>query len=162
MPPRHRAGWSYKRIEVLKKLWQDGATASDIASALGGGVTRSAVLGKIHHLGLKRPRAPPACLPKPEVVTTSTSPVGGVPEPSTPLPSDPFTTQAPLMLSLMELSGATCRWPVGSGDPQRFCGHPVGDGVYCAEHAQASRPKVATKLSRHSARELERSLRRFI
>src|SRR3954469_12551363 len=44
-------GWTDERVETLKKLWLDGLSASQIAKQLGG-VTRNAVIGKVHRLGL--------------------------------------------------------------------------------------------------------------
>ena len=76
--------WTEERIERLKKMWHDGATASQIADELGG-VSRNAVIGKAHRLGLEqRPSpvkpgeekeakkgpaaaAPPKAAPKPQV-----------------------------------------------------------------------------------------------
>src|SRR3954466_12453637 len=58
--------WSEDRVEQLKTLWTEGLSASQIARALGG-VTRNAVIGKVHRLGLagragpsrsERPRRP--------------------------------------------------------------------------------------------------------
>jgi len=43
--------WTEQRIEVLRKLWGQGQTASQIAAILGG-ITRNAVIGKAHRLGL--------------------------------------------------------------------------------------------------------------
>ncbi|MEM9348776.1 MAG: GcrA family cell cycle regulator [Pseudomonadota bacterium] len=43
--------WTEERVELLKKLWGDGQSASQIAKELGG-VTRNAVIGKVHRLGL--------------------------------------------------------------------------------------------------------------
>ncbi len=43
--------WTDDRVETLKQLWGDGMSASQIAKALGG-VTRNAVIGKVHRLGL--------------------------------------------------------------------------------------------------------------
>ena len=43
--------WTDERVEVLKKLWIEGKSASFIAKKLGG-VTRNAVIGKVHRLGL--------------------------------------------------------------------------------------------------------------
>ena len=43
--------WTYERIEKLKQLWDEGLTASRIAAELGE-VTRNAVIGKAHRLGL--------------------------------------------------------------------------------------------------------------
>ncbi|MEO1105769.1 MAG: GcrA family cell cycle regulator [Pseudomonadota bacterium] len=44
--------WTDERIETLRKLWAEGHSASQIADTLGGGVSRNAVIGKIHRLGL--------------------------------------------------------------------------------------------------------------
>jgi len=43
--------WSDERVEKLKKMWSEGQSASQIAKELGG-VTRNAVIGKVHRLGL--------------------------------------------------------------------------------------------------------------
>jgi len=43
--------WSDDRVELLKRLWGEGQSASQIAKELGG-VTRNAVIGKVHRLGL--------------------------------------------------------------------------------------------------------------
>ena len=44
--------WDEPRTELLKRLWVAGETARTIAERLGGGVTRNAVIGKAHRLGL--------------------------------------------------------------------------------------------------------------
>jgi len=49
--------WTEERIERLKKMWTDGATASQIADELGG-VSRNAVIGKAHRLGLEQRPSP--------------------------------------------------------------------------------------------------------
>src|SRR5665213_3612467 len=56
-------GWTDERVEMLKKLWLDGHSASQIAKQLGG-VTRNAVIGKVHRLGLSG-RATPSSPPRP-------------------------------------------------------------------------------------------------
>ncbi len=43
--------WTEERVETLKKMWAEGQSASQIAKELGG-VTRNAVIGKVHRLGL--------------------------------------------------------------------------------------------------------------
>src|SRR5690606_16642364 len=43
--------WTDERVELLKKLWAEGLSASQVAKQLGG-VTRNAVIGKVHRLGL--------------------------------------------------------------------------------------------------------------
>jgi GcrA cell cycle regulator len=51
--------WSDDRVEQLKKLWESGLSASQIAAELGN-VTRNAVIGKVHRLGLSgRAKSPP-------------------------------------------------------------------------------------------------------
>ncbi|MBU2127066.1 MAG: GcrA family cell cycle regulator, partial [Alphaproteobacteria bacterium] len=52
------AGWTEDRVGALKKLWLEGQSASQIAKQLGGGVTRNAVIGKVHRLGLSGRAAP--------------------------------------------------------------------------------------------------------
>ena len=67
------AGWTDERVELLKKLWMEGLSASQIAAELGEGVTRNAVIGKVHRLKLSArakptnatPRARPAARPAP-------------------------------------------------------------------------------------------------
>jgi GcrA cell cycle regulator len=49
--------WTEERIERLRKMWHDGATASQIADELGG-VSRNAVIGKAHRLGLEARPSP--------------------------------------------------------------------------------------------------------
>src|SRR6188472_4056434 len=43
--------WTDERVETLKSMWSEGKSASQIAKELGG-VTRNAVIGKVHRLGL--------------------------------------------------------------------------------------------------------------
>jgi GcrA cell cycle regulator len=52
-----RMSWTDERIETLTKMWEGGATASQIADELGG-VSRNAVIGKAHRLGLKSRPSP--------------------------------------------------------------------------------------------------------
>ena len=49
--------WTEERIERLKAMWTEGATASEIADELGG-VSRNAVIGKAHRLGLEARPSP--------------------------------------------------------------------------------------------------------
>lgn len=64
------SAWTDDRIGRLKKLWLEGQTAEQIARDLANGITRSAVLGKVHRMGLSagrsgRPPKRPAVGPKP-------------------------------------------------------------------------------------------------
>lgn len=51
--------WTDERVETLKKMWGEGQSASQIAKELGG-VTRNAVIGKVHRLGLSNRAGSPA------------------------------------------------------------------------------------------------------
>jgi GcrA cell cycle regulator len=52
----HAAGWTDARIERLTVLWKEGLSASQIVAELGGGLTRCAVIGKVHRLKLPKRR----------------------------------------------------------------------------------------------------------
>src|SRR5437660_1693468 len=57
--------WTDERVETLKKLWTEGLSASQIAAELGG-ITRNAVIGKVHRLGLSgRAKSPSSAAPRP-------------------------------------------------------------------------------------------------
>ena len=60
--------WTDERVEQLKSLWTEGLSASQIARVLGG-VTRNAVIGKVHRLGLAG-RASPARSERPRISMT--------------------------------------------------------------------------------------------
>jgi GcrA cell cycle regulator len=49
--PERQMSWTDERVETLKRMWAEGQSASQIAKELGG-VTRNAVIGKVHRLGL--------------------------------------------------------------------------------------------------------------
>src|SRR4051794_2746720 len=64
--------WTADRVELLKKLWSDGLSASQIANELGN-VTRNAVIGKVHRLGLSgRAKSPSSAAPRPRKPRTHT------------------------------------------------------------------------------------------
>ena len=58
------AGWTDERVETLKKLWMEGLSASQIAGELGQGVTRNAVIGKVHRLKLSARAKPTNTAPR--------------------------------------------------------------------------------------------------
>jgi len=58
--------WTDERVEQLRKLWLDGKSASQIAAELSNGITRNAVIGKVHRLGLSgRVKSPTQAAPRP-------------------------------------------------------------------------------------------------
>ena len=57
--------WTDERVETLKRMWSEGQSASAIAKELGG-VTRNAVIGKVHRLGLSNRTEEPEAAPEPQ------------------------------------------------------------------------------------------------
>ncbi len=89
--------WTDERIDTLKTMWEAGQTASQIAEALGG-VSRNAVIGKAHRLGLQSRPSPvkpnePAATPVPVPAAPEPEPV--VAAPPAPPPPAPTPTPAP-------------------------------------------------------------------
>lgn len=89
--------WTDERIDTLKTMWEAGQTASQIAEALGG-VSRNAVIGKAHRLGLQSRPSPvkpnePAATPAPVPAAPEPEPV--VAAPPAPPPPAPKPTPAP-------------------------------------------------------------------
>jgi GcrA cell cycle regulator len=119
--------WNDEKIGKLKKLWQEGLTTGEIGKRLG--VSKNAVVGKAHRLGLK---GRPSPIKRPEAAA------GGAVATSTP--SAP-KKQPVKVFTLVDLTHNTCRWPIG--DPKHedfhFCGKPIYPGKpYCLDHcAQA-------------------------
>ncbi|WP_156841968.1 GcrA family cell cycle regulator [Novosphingobium aquimarinum] len=98
--------WTDERIEKLTKMWEGGATASQIADELGG-VSRNAVIGKAHRLGLKarpspvkpnekpaRPAPAPKAAAKPEPAAPPKAPAEIVPPPA-PVAAEPVVEAEP-------------------------------------------------------------------
>ena len=95
--------WTEERIERLKKMWHDGATASQIADELGG-VSRNAVIGKAHRLGLEQRPSPvkpgeeketKKAAPAPAAATPRAAPKAEALRPATAAPSAAPQTAAP-------------------------------------------------------------------
>src|SRR5215218_1967360 len=138
--------WTKERIELLTKLWTEGLSASQIAAELGEDVSRNAVLGKAHRLGLAQGERKGGSTPRARNPTRRLEPAPAVetspeddPEPARMLPAQPTATPADMHfqrdvlvpraegLTIMDLREAMCRWPLG--DPTtpefRFCGVPA-------------------------------------
>jgi GcrA cell cycle regulator len=99
--------WTDERVETLKAMWAEGKSASQIAKELGG-VTRNAVIGKVHRLGLSnraggvdRPEDEPAAiidLPDEEIAPEPAGDPAATPRPvaASPAPAPrPFGKEAP-------------------------------------------------------------------
>ncbi len=169
--------WTQERVELLRKLWLDGLSAAQVAAELGAGVTRNAVIGKIHRLGLAE-RGKPANAPRPRAPRPARATVGEVahrnggggamvmgnvalavsPRPviTTALrPEEEVVVPISLRVTLMDLRETMCHWPLG--DPTtpefRFCGsrYEDGEGPYCRHHARMAYQPHADR-RRHAGR----------
>ena len=148
------AAWSDDRVTTLSKLWLDGLSASQIAKQLGG-VTRNAVIGKVHRLGLSGRGAPSAPARAPRVTAPRARRLARAIAPRPPRPvlvaALAVAPEGPgLVDNLVHLAAHTCKWPIG--DPKSpefsFCGRR-SDGRYCARHeALAVRPGTAWRAER--------------
>ena len=167
-------GWTDERVETLKKLWQDGLSASQIAKQLGG-VTRNAVIGKVHRLGLSgraapsKPARPAFKAPRPaRAAVAAPTPPRRIAEAATSsapqLPAPRLIDEKPGTATVLTLGAHMCKWPIG--DPSletfTFCGRRTGgEGPYCNDHARVAYQPAQTK-KRSGASDLARSLRRYI
>jgi GcrA cell cycle regulator len=86
--------WTDERIERLKKMWHDGATASQIADELGG-VSRNAVIGKAHRLGLEQRPSPVKPGEEKEAKKPAPASAAAAPKPRTESPAPQAATAAP-------------------------------------------------------------------
>ncbi|OWK31548.1 GcrA family cell cycle regulator [Sphingomonas dokdonensis] len=82
--------WTEERIDTLRKMWEGGQTASQIAEALGG-VSRNAVIGKAHRLGLQSRPSPvvPKDAEAKAAPVVAAEPVAAPPPPAPPEPESP-------------------------------------------------------------------------
>jgi len=142
--------WTDERVAKLSKLWADGLSASQIAAELGG-VTRNAVIGKVHRLGLsgrakpasssaKRPKRTPR---QGAYGSRSRSPsrgksVGGYQGERRVVIEDMVAPEC-LKMDLVDLTEKTCKWPHGdpATDDFHFCGNKIKeDNPYCEYHCR--------------------------
>ena len=161
--------WTDDRVDLLKKLWSEGLSASQIAGRLGS-VTRNAVIGKVHRLGLSgrattsrmkthRPRARMVNAKrsaKPRFAQAGNPAVRGLfsgeGEAYVP-PAEEMIIPLAERKTIQTLTECSCRWPIG--DPQmedfHFCGKTkVPLLPYCEHHARrAFQPAVPRRRERH-------------
>lgn len=102
--------WTDERVELLTKLWGDGLSASQIAAQLGG-VSRNAVIGKVHRLKLSRRGTTPATAPRTKKATTTTTTAtatAATPAPAAPRVSmNTGATASPVRSTVIKSVGAT-------------------------------------------------------
>jgi GcrA cell cycle regulator len=152
--------WTDERVETLKQLWKDGLSASQIAARLGS-VTRNAVIGKVHRLGLAgratKTRVPTRRVRRVQATNNPMMQARRVPQKSrfqgsgNPALRELYAQSEPqhvveeLVIPMNErkyiqtLTESCCKWPIG--DPQladfHFCGKKKVNGLpYCEHHAR--------------------------
>jgi GcrA cell cycle regulator len=146
--------WTDERVELLKKLWSDGLSASQIAAELGG-ITRNAVIGKVHRLGLSgRAKSPSSTAPRqrkarahPHIMRVARPAMRG----NTALAQafdyeievEPELVDNIIPMgqrrNILELTEETCRWPIGDPGSAEFffCGGQTATGLpYCGHHSR--------------------------
>ena len=141
--------WTHERIEQLKKLWEAGYTASNIANELGG-ITRNAVIGKAHRLGLSGRMKSKSKVSSVSIVRKRKMPVNKnskIIELTTSVePMNPT--------SFADIKDGLCRWPLGEPEDLdfKFCGRKCAEGmIYCTEHhSLAYQPLNQTRQKRAS------------
>jgi GcrA cell cycle regulator len=180
-PGNEKMPWTDERVELLKKLWGDGLSASQIAARLGSGVTRNAVIGKVHRLNLSgRVTQPRTSQPRaPRKTREPSHPGRPVSGPSMPTAgatalkafARPEATPRPVALpepqplrlidlpkdgriTILHLSDKTCKWPIGDPGTEEFCfcGHNPRDGSpYCEYHARLAYQPLQDRRHRRTA-----------
>ncbi|MDP9128510.1 MAG: GcrA family cell cycle regulator [Pseudomonadota bacterium] len=161
--------WTEQKIQMLKDMWGNGYSASEIAKRLGG-MTRNAVIGKAHRLKLSSRPSPirrdedgALSVPGGSVMPTMKSTRKRVmlrPLPPVPMPSTAkgtvtrdfrSTIEPPKRVEGIAVTKAGdrhCRWPVG--DPRspdfRFCGCTAHEGLpYCVDHARVAYQNIGRR-----------------
>src|SRR5688572_26075348 len=118
------SAWTPERIETLKTLWAAHRSAAEIANELGGGLSRCAVLGKIHRLGLSSPAES-----RQRSLARKTAPAPK--RPAKPV----LVAPEPLNIPFLALRPPQCRYAVNDAPPYLFCGNPKQSlSPYCAYH----------------------------
>ena len=161
--------WTDERVELLKKLWTDGLSASQIAAELGG-ITRNAVIGKVHRLGLSgRAKSPSSTAPRPRKTRThaymlrvarpairGNTALAQAFEYEVEVEAELVDNIIPIgqRRNLLELTEETCRWPIG--DPAEnefhFCGRkPKFGSPYCEAHARKAYQPQPQRRDRRAA-----------
>ncbi len=129
--------WTDEKIEQLKELWDQGLSTAEIGRELG--VSKNAVVGKSHRLGLK---------PRP-------SPISGKAPEKAPKPKPkPKAKESTRVMDVIDLGPQMCRWPFGDpgDDDFHFCGKTSVVGKpYCEDHC------AAAYVTKSSSRDRDRS-----
>lgn len=155
--------WTPKRVSTLIALWNEGLSTAAIGRRLG--VTKNAVVGKVHRLGLPKRQSPirgdrtnsnrPGPKPRPRAEAQPRTPRPVVKKAERPMaPKRPpiVEVEEPKLvgdpISMDELKPSMCSWPIGEPGTEefRFCGHDKIEGKpYCLYHCQKAYVKSSKK-----------------
>jgi GcrA cell cycle regulator len=126
--------WTDERIATLKKMWEGGATASEIAAELGG-VSRNAVIGKAHRLGLKARPSPVKANEKKKTAAAA---------PATKKPAAPAAPRAPAEPAERAPVEAAGRPAPRAAAPAAPRAEPAGDGAAAPAAPAENLPKIVS------------------
>lgn len=152
--------WTEERDEQLRVLYKTGLSTSLIAERMGGGLSRNAIIGRVHRLKLPlRGSAAPSRVEasrrrrknrerfeqgkRAEKPNFKTKKPALPPAPRVVVlpPEPPQPPDASQSTDFMDLRRGQCRWPMGE-HPFQFCGSKQTHGSYCEYHARvAYQPK---------------------
>lgn len=168
--------WTDERVEKLRELHARKLSCAMMAAELGGGISRNAVIGKLHRLGLSSASSTIhvdnpfgiRLLPRKKTENRKTVRIvkanGNsrtmrlMESAETDLQSLRCVEVIPRNVSLLDLEPGECRYPYGDG-PFTFCGHASAEGYsYCAPHAVLSRTETRN-LSEAGKEKRRRTLR---
>ena len=136
--------WTTERVDQLRRYVEAGFSCGQIAGEIG--ISRNAVIGKIHRLRLWRGAPPtvrlktrqrrPAVLTQRRILEAAFAQAAGAEQ----------TIESAERCSLLELAVGKCRWPIGDPAANDFCfcgNQAVGGLSYCAGHARLAYRRAA-------------------
>lgn len=143
--------WTDDRVEKLRELWDKGLSASQIAKELAEGVTRNAVIGKAHRMGLASRPSPVKSDPAKRAAAAAAKKKAAAPKKAPAKKVVPTTGK----VSILNLTESMCKWPIGHpGEANfHFCGKPSQPTFpYCANHCveayQVQQPRKTRRNTR--------------
>ena len=126
--------WTDDRVEKLRELWDKGLSASQIAKELAEGVTRNAVIGKAHRMGLASRPSPVKSDPAKRAAAAAKKKAAPKQEPAKAAPTTGKVT-------ILDLTESMCKWPIGDPGTEsfRFCGRKTDpEEPYCVAHSRVA------------------------
>jgi GcrA cell cycle regulator len=151
--------WTDERVELLKKLWLEGLSGTDIAKVMGNGFTRNGIIAKVHRLKLsgRRRSARTRTQSKPSQKRRPAATAASPRESAKPQAeevrheayAEPHAKELYIpenqRLNLMQINEHTCKWPIGDPltDDFYFCGQKAGEkSPYCEFHSRRAYQQI--------------------